>query len=169
MSIICGEELKNYLKKTPPIVENILNPDLQVGTNGIDLTVKIVEKFVGFGRVDFTNKERKLAETTQLKFENDILHLEPGAYKIIYNEIINVPLNMVALAKPRSSLLRNGVTVETALWDSGYKGRSESLLVIHNPYGFELKRNARVMQIIFNKITEEMKEGYKGAYQNEHV
>jgi len=168
MSILCRKDLKLYLKKNPPIIENMINPNFQVGTNGIDLTVNSVNKFVGFGRVNLTDEERKLAETESLGFDQDLLHLEPGVYKVLFNEIINVPLNMIAIAKPRSSLLRNGVTIETAIWDSGYRGRSESLLVVHNPYGFDIKRNARIVQIMFIKTTGKS-EGYRGIYLEEHI
>ena len=169
MSVLCGKDLDSYLKKTPPIIENMVKPNLQVGPNGIDLTVNSVERFIGFGRINLTDEERKLAETESLRFDQDVLHLKPSVYKVLFNEIINVPLNMIAIAKPRSSLLRNGVTMETAIWDSGYRGRSESLLVVHNPYGFDIKKNARIVQIVFIKTTGKSKEGYKGIYLEEHI
>jgi dUTP pyrophosphatase len=41
-------------------------------------------------------------------------------------------------------------------------------MVIHNPLGMRLERNARVMQLIFFKLTEET-ESYRGAYQGENI
>jgi len=74
----------------------------------------------------------------------------------------------MALGRPRSSLLRCGVTVGTAVWDAGYEGRSQSLLVVYNPRGFRLQKNARVAQLIFMRLSGKT-EGYKGAYQGENI
>jgi dUTP pyrophosphatase len=74
----------------------------------------------------------------------------------------------MALARPRSSLLRCGVTIETAVWDAGYSGRSQALLVVHNPSGFHLQKNARVLQLVFFRLTGET-EGYQGKYQRENI
>ena len=74
----------------------------------------------------------------------------------------------MALATPRSSLLRCGVTVNTAVWDAGYSGRSQSLLVVYNPGGFRLQRNARIVQLVFFQLSGET-EGYNGTYQGENM
>jgi len=98
----------------------------------------------------------------------DFIDLIPGAYIITYNEIIHLPKNIMALAAPRSSLLRCGVTVNTAVWDTGYSGRSQSLMVVYNPQGFRIQRNARIVQLVFFQVTQET-EGYHGAYQQENI
>ena len=72
------------------------------------------------------------------------------------------------LARPRSSLLRCGVTVGTAVWDAGYSGRSQSLMVIYNPQGIRLQKNARIIQLVFFQLTQET-EGYRGIYQGENI
>ena len=59
--------------------------------------------------------------------------------------------------------------METAVWDAGYSGRSESLLVVYNKKGFDLKKDARVLQLLFFRLDEEVKNGYSGIYQNENV
>ena len=74
----------------------------------------------------------------------------------------------MALGRPRSSLLRCGVTVNTAVWDAGYSGRSQSLLVVYNPLGFRLQKDARVVQLVFFRLTGETK-GYQGKYQGENL
>lgn len=65
-------------------------------------------------------------------------------------------------------MLRNGASVETAIWDPGYQGRSSSLLVVSNPHGLRLKRDARVAQLVFFDI-KEVKRGYDGIYQRERM
>jgi dUTP pyrophosphatase len=96
------------------------------------------------------------------------IDLMPGTYIITYNEIVHLPNNVMALARPRSSLLRCAVPVDTAVWDAGYSGRSQSLMVVYNPQGFRLQKNARVAQLVFLQLTGET-EGYQGVYQGENI
>lgn len=167
MSLLSHDEL---VKLKPQLVEEMIDPAIQVQPNGIELTLKSVEKHEGPGDIAFDNSERKLPPTKKIDFDKDgWLHLPYGCYKIIFNEVVNIPKNMAAIARPRSSLLRCGVTVETAVWDAGYSGRSESLLVVHNKEGFKVRKNARVLQLLFFRMEEEVNEGYSGAYQNENI
>ena len=96
------------------------------------------------------------------------IELIPGTYLITYNEIVHLPKNIMALGRPRSSLLRCGVTIGTAVWDAGYEGRSQSLLVVYNSRGVRLEKNARIMQLVFLELTGSS-EGYNGIYQGENI
>ena len=121
------------------------------------------------GQIAVSNSERKVSELAPLEFDEDgFIELEPGIYSIVYNEIVHLPENVMALARPRSSLLRCGVTVGTAVWDAGYSGRSESLLTFHNPQGFRVQKDARVVQLVFFYLTGKT-EGYSGTYQYENI
>ena len=83
--------------------------------------------------------------------------------------MINLPTDVMALGRPRSSLLRSGVTVGTAVWDPGYQGRSQCLFVVHNNAGFRLERNARIIQLVFFHLDSPSEMGYQGIYQNENL
>jgi dUTP pyrophosphatase len=74
----------------------------------------------------------------------------------------------MALARPRSSLLRCGVNIGTAVWDAGYSGRSQSLMLVYNPSGFRVQKDARVAQLVFMTLTAET-DSYAGKYQNENL
>ena len=89
--------------------------------------------------------------------------------KSSFNEIVSIPSDAAALARARSSLLRCGAALETALWDPGYRGRSQSLLVVYNPAGLRLKKNARLMQLIFLRLEKEAEKLYSGRYQGENI
>lgn len=168
--MLSHEELVLLVNKKPPLVEQMINPDIQIQPNGIELTISRIEVHKGAGAIAFDNSQRTLPNTENLNFDREgWLHLPKGAYKIIFNEIVNIPKNIAAIAKPRSSLLRCGATIESAVWDAGYCGRSESLLVVFNDNGFRLRKNARVLQLLFFRLGEEVREGYSGIYQNENV
>jgi dUTP pyrophosphatase len=96
------------------------------------------------------------------------IRLPAGIYSITFNEIVHLPKDIMALATPRSSLLRCGVTVNTAVWDAGYSGRSQSLMVVYNQKGFQIEKNARVIQLVFFRL-EEKTAGYNGIYQGENT
>ncbi len=170
MSLLSHDELICLINRNPPLVEHMTNPGIQVQPNGIELTLQYVEVHETSGAIAFDNSERTLPGTGRIDFDDEgWVHLPEGSYKIVFNEIVNIPRNLAAIAKPRSSLLRCGATVETAVWDAGYSGRSESLLVVHNKKGFRLKKNARILQLLFFRLGKEVLMGYCGVYQNENV
>ena len=168
-TVLDADTIKRYLSISPPLVQGLIDQDVQTQSNGIDLTLREVREFRGPGHLDFSNKHRVLPSTSLIDFDPDgWVSLNPGSYLVSFNEVVNLPLSLMALGKPRSSLLRMGATVETAVWDAGYRGRSQCLLVVHNQQGLRLARNARILQLVFFRLGSET-EGYSGAYQGENI
>jgi dUTP pyrophosphatase len=162
-------DIQRLLTGEPALIEKYINIDEQLQPNGFDLTVRDVATLETAGVIAASNTQRSVSGLAALDFDADgFVDLAPGPYSITYNEIVHLPNNVMALARPRSSLLRCGVMVGTAVWDAGYSGRSQSLLVVHNPYGFRLQKNARVIQLVFFLLTGET-EGYDGVYQGENT
>jgi dUTP pyrophosphatase len=153
-----------------PLLSEYVDLDGQIQPNGIDLTLREVSRHVGGGAIGVDSSDRVLPELEMLEFDDaGWLTLEPGCYHIVYNEIVDIPETLMALGRPRSSLNRCGVTIHTAVWDAGYKGRSTSMLVVSNPEGFRVQRDSRVMQLIFVGMSEATAEGYRGRYQLENL
>ena len=73
----------------------------------------------------------------------------------------------MALCRPRSTLLRSGVSLHTGVWDAGYCGRGQALLTVHHPGGWRAQRNARIAQLVFLPLAEADAHGYAGIYQHE--
>jgi dUTP pyrophosphatase len=168
--MLSGKELSNHMLGDQPLVDEFVDYRTQVGSNGVDLTLRSVWTFAGRGAVDFDNSHRQLPGTKVLEFNSrGWLHLKPGPYKVTYNEVVNIPKTMIGIARPRSTLLRCGATIETAVWDAGYSGRSESLLQVFNPFGLEVQRNARVVQLLLFMLSRKVNRGYSGKYQRENV
>jgi dUTP pyrophosphatase len=158
-----------HLIENQQLIIDYVDLEKQLQPAGFDLSLKEVHSYWGAGAIDFDNKERKLASTNKLKPNVEGWYiLQPGCYMIVYNEAVKIPLNIVALARSRSTVLRNAAAIETAVWDPGYQGRSSSLLIVHNPNGIWLKQNARVAQLVFFS-TDEVEKGYSGVYQNERI
>ena len=166
--VLSREEILMLLDTASPLIEGLIDRDIQVGENGVDLTVRRVSEFVSRGAIDFKNEERVISETRELSFdESGWLDLESGVYRVEYNEQVNLPKNMIAIAMPRSSLIRCGVALITSIWDAGYRGRGKSTLAVFNPKGFSLKRDSRIAQLVFLPMARPTKEGYHGLFQGE--
>lgn len=164
------EELRKLIEEKALITEYI-HLDTQLQPNGFDVTVDEIHAFTGPGRLDFSNEERQIPETGPLpteKRDSDDEYgwwrLEPGAYKVVMNECVNIPNDLVGIALPRSSLLRMGAYTQNAFWDGGYEGGGAFLLRIRNPEGVEIKENARINQLSFIRMNE-TGQGYDGIYR----
>ncbi|KAF5412927.1 MAG: Deoxyuridine 5'-triphosphate nucleotidohydrolase [Candidatus Methanophagaceae archaeon] len=170
-SVLSKTQIRALLRDKPPLIEKMVDVNTQLQPNGVDLTVKTVEKIAGAGSIDFSNKDRKLSDTVKQVFDADWVYLSKGQYKIILNEIVHLPKDMMAIGAPRTSLIRCGVTVETGIWDAGYEGRSESLLVVFNEAGVRIKKDARVLQLVFIRLSNKIAAGeaYGGIYQSENI
>ena len=55
-----------------------------------------------------------------------------------------------------------------AVWDPGYHGRSESLLVVNSQHGITLHKDAKVMQLVFVRLESAAHAGYSGQYKGEN-
>lgn len=169
MTVLSRHEIQQLIQQEPPLIEGYIDLETQLQPNGIDLTLREVAMFQTSGEIAAISTQRLVSALTPLVFDGlDFINLMPSAYMVTFNEIVHLPNNVMALGRPRSSLLRCGVTVDSAVWDAGYSGRSQSLMVVYNPQGFRLQRNARIMQLIFLRLTKET-EGYQGIYQGENI
>jgi dUTP pyrophosphatase len=169
MAVLSSSDIRRLIKQKPPLVEGWLDLDEQVQANGFDLTLRDVALVRSKGQIAVVNRNRIVADLTPLAFDSEgFIDLAPDSYMITYNEIVHLPRDLMALGRPRSSLLRCGVGVGTAVWDAGYEGRSQSLMVVHNPHGFRVQKNARLTQLVFLTLTGES-AGYNGVYQGENI
>ena len=169
MPVLSGRDIRKLIDQEPSLVEGWLDLDEQVQANGFDLTLRDIAVPQSAGSIPVSNIQRVLPDLSPLVFDGlGCIDLVPGTYIITYNEIVNLPKNIMALGRPRSSLLRCGVTVGTAVWDAGYSGRSQSLLVVYNTRGFRVQKNARLTQLVFLELTGES-DGYNGFYQGENT
>ena len=164
MSVLTGKEI---IERN--IVQNLIDPSKQVQPVGIDLTVQKIESYRSNGTIDFDNSKRELPRMSDPGKIDNYWLLPKGAYLITFNEIVSVPDNAMGIARARSTLLRLGATVETSVWDPGYKGKSQSMLVVHNPNGIKIYDNAKVIQIVFISLNKSSETLYNGRYQGENL
>jgi len=142
----------------------------QVQPNGVDLTLGAVYEQIEPGHLGRSGKtvgERRAVDPGKGGGEEagPAYRLDPGGYVVEYGERVRIPEGHVGFLYPRSTLLRNGCTLDTAVWDAGYEGRGEGLLEVHAP--IEVEPDARIAQLV---LAEAAHEGtYEGSYQYENV
>ena len=154
--------------------------DEQVQPNGVDLTVTAVFEQTEPGRITTDGKrvgDRRELDRTALSPDDrdgdgdgdaparEGYVLEPGGYVLRYGETVRIPEQHVGFVLPRSSLLRNSCTLNTAVWDAGYEGRGEGLLQVH--HRIELEAGARVGQLVL--AAADHSGTYAGDYQGENL
>jgi dUTP pyrophosphatase len=167
--VLTKHDIRRLVEQKPSLLEGYVDLESQLQPNGLDMTLREIASMENAGQVAASDKERRVSTLKPLDFDDSgFIDLKPGPYMVTYNEIVTLPVNVMALARPRSSLLRCGVTIGAAVWDAGYSGRSQSLLVVYNPHGFRLQKNARILQLVFFTLSQET-EGYKGVYQGENT
>ncbi|MEM4312275.1 MAG: deoxyuridine 5'-triphosphate nucleotidohydrolase [Nitrososphaerales archaeon] len=133
----------------------------QIQPNGVDLRLDRIYLYVG----ELNLENYKQDELKLLESKDDYYELKKGAYLIDFIETIAIPKDTVGLVLPRSTLLRHGLDIRTALWDSGYYGKGKVMLINYRRYA-KIKRGFRVAQLILIRA-EEPKEPYKGQYVGE--
>jgi deoxycytidine triphosphate deaminase len=162
------------------VLENLrgtIDNTVQLQVHGVDLTVgKILYADPGLQEsyfiVDFDNSKRSLPTTIEVK---QGFVLEAGKpmcwlltrntnFVIVYNEYVSIPEGYAGFILPRSTLLRGGATLHSALWDAGYSGRGTGLLSV-GPVDLIVTPNARLGQLIFIKAGTSRK--YEGVYNRE--
>lgn len=153
-----------------PLVAEWLDLHEQIQPNGFDLSLRSVARLEGQATLAADNAGRRLPEPVIMPFDGEgWVDLLPGSYQVVFNEIVDLPNDLMALGRPRSSLCRAGATLHTAVWDAGYRGRSTALMIVANPAGFRVQRNARLLQLVFFSLARAVSEGYRGIYQGEHT
>ena len=101
----------------------------------------------------------------EVKLIDGHYELEPGAYFVELNEVATIPKDAIGILLPRSTLLRNGLDVRTALFDPGYSGQPKVMLVCHRPS--RVQRFARIGQLVIIKSDVVFSSQYNGQYQGE--
>ncbi len=168
--VLGRESIAELLRRTPPLIGDYFSLDDQLQTNGFDLTLKEVGDLATPGSMGQGTECREVSKSRPLIFDQSgWLQLSAGSYLITFNEVVALPLDLMALGRPRSSLLRSAVSIHTAVWDAGYQGRSQALMVVHHSQGYRVQRGARLMQLVFFRLGTGVTQGYQGKYMGENL
>ena len=158
--ILSGDEIDLLVRKVI-----VADSGEQKQPAGYDVTVNNIHSFP---QTRFTLGIAKGENSTleDLPLVNGSFYdLEPGAYFVELNEITTIPPDAIGILLPRSTLLRNGLDVRTALFDPGYSGQPKVMLVCHRPA--RIQKFSRIGQLVILKSDREFSQKYSGRYQGE--
>ncbi|MFH1750620.1 MAG: deoxyuridine 5'-triphosphate nucleotidohydrolase, partial [Candidatus Micrarchaeota archaeon] len=151
--LLSKHEIEERIKEDG-LISNFIDLKEQLQPAGFDLTVGWVFKFTSQGAFDFDNKGRKMSETEEIPTDaNGWWVLQKGIYKIRFNEEVKIPLDLAGTNILRSSLMRSGCLMHHGFWDPGYHGKGETAIMVANEHGMRLKKDAKVTQLIFHKLS----------------
>lgn len=136
--------------------------DAQRQPNGVDLTLGAVFEQTTPGAIGRDGKH--VGEREELAPRDGTYRLDPGTYVVRYGEPVRIPEERIGFVLPRSTLLRNSCTLDTAVWDAGYEGVGEGRLDVG--HAIEIEPGARIAQMVFARADHE--GTYEGAYQGEN-
>ena len=151
------------------LVVDPYNPD-NVTPAGYDFTLDSVQGFGYKTPKIFTDGKELPHYETRRWFESGgrkMYHLQPGIYMIRFLETVKIPANMMGYMRPRSTLTRCGITLETAVWDPGYEGISHCLMHVLNPAAVEIEHGTRVGHMVLHPKSSSRLHIYSGQYQGE--
>jgi dUTP pyrophosphatase len=129
--------------------------------NGVDLTVRSVFRQTEPGRIG--RDDKRVGDRAAVDPRDGTYRLDAGTYVVRYGEPVRIPEGHVGFVLPRSTLLRNSCTLDTAVWDAGYEGVGEGRLDVGHP--LELEQGSRIAQLVLAEADHEAT--YDGAYQSE--
>jgi dUTP pyrophosphatase len=147
-------------------LQQIITPfraDTHLTSQGYDFSVDKIESMSGVGRLLLDDKT--LPSYERADRTGRFYHLKPGQYIVTFEEHVNIPWDVCGFMWSRSTLLRMGASMQTAVWDAGYYGVGASLLLVSNPLGITIERGARIGQMIFHRLETGTKRPYNGQYQ----
>ncbi|RAW45287.1 deoxyuridine 5'-triphosphate nucleotidohydrolase [Halorubrum sp. 48-1-W] len=129
--------------------------------NGVDLTVGAVFRQTERGRIGRDGK--RVGDRSAIDPDDGAYRLDAGTYVVRYGEPVGIPEDHVGFVLPRSTLLRNSCTLDTAVWDAGYEGVGEGRLDVGHP--IDVEPGARIAQLVLARADHD--GTYDGDYQSE--
>ncbi|HSX31541.1 MAG TPA: hypothetical protein VLE99_06525 [Candidatus Saccharimonadales bacterium] len=95
----------------------------------------------------------------------DKLVIQPGEYYLVKTiETVDIPMDVLADFRPRSSLFRAGLSFQGTVGSPGYKGALIFGLANLGPLPVTLQMGARICSAVFYRL-----EGQGTAYRGQHM
>lgn len=135
----------------------------RVQSTGVDLTVGKIYRVNDTPLI--TDGEYYKGEREEIEPDEDRIYtLNEGKYVVVYNEIIEIPEGHVGFVFPRSRLLRSKAHLTSAMWDPGYRGKGEGLLICDD---IQIEDGCGVGKM--GLIQTDSNETYEGSHQGEKL
>jgi dUTP pyrophosphatase len=160
---------KNVMK---PLVE-YLGSDQIDGIEGTTVDLRLGAVYKPVGKACLMRDSRVTPEIEKLMDIADtpdaVFTVKPGDYLLFQTiEQINLPSNLFAYIRPRTTLIRSGIPLETAFVSPNYQGRLTVGMKHQGLMDVEIQMGFRILCIAFFPI-EGNAVPYRGVWQGDRV
>ena len=140
----------------------------QVQPNAVDLTIdKVWSLENGVFMLDGDSKHslqrREVHPIVRQTDGIEVFRLKEGTYVVEFDQKVEIGASEAGIVVSRSTLMRNGVWLESALYDSGYRGHMHAGLTVAKGIEFIFPRHERLAQFLC--FEAEALRQYDGIYQ----
>lgn len=151
--ILNGNDIKKLIKENN-IIENgreeyISSGSIDISMSSTLLKIKKQSKIIDLKdskTIDDMYEQIEIKENYNLKPNEVIL--------VVLNEKINLPKNMVAHIRPRTSLSRLGININNQHINAGYCGTLNIQMCNLSPNTYKIEPGMKIGQIVFETLTE---------------
>jgi len=154
------------------LIEGLCEREL-TNPEGTGFDLRLGELFTISGEGYLGEKERKTCDITSVaKYEEGKLityTIKPGEFYLIKTiEKVNIPDNLVAEFKPRTTMQRMGIFFRASNGAPGYSGELTFAISNVGPCEVRIELGARVCQVIFHEVRGKTSL-YRGQWQGGRV
>lgn len=145
-------------------VKNLVDAEKQIQPNAIDFTVDTIN-VIHHGTCYIGEDGKVMRKQSPVEPLNGNFHLVSNhSYDISSDMYVEVPEGKAALLVLRSTFVRNGMSLSSGLYDSGFKGNIGAVLHT-NGCTPSIQKGVRIGQIMF--IDSDSVGKYAGGYNHE--
>ncbi|MEM1584097.1 MAG: dCTP deaminase [Nitrososphaerota archaeon] len=166
--ILSDREILDYItrgwlvKPGSDVIENNL-----VGSNSLDL--RIGSKIIRL------RSRKEIIDPDEIDEMHDYYILEEGEEFIIEPresllltslEYLKLPTNIMGFVSLKSTYARLGLSIPPTIVNAGSEGEL-TIELIGGPFPIKIRRGARIIQIVFVKLSSPAEKPYRGRYFNQ--
>ena len=166
--ILGHSELKKLIKKHN-LVTNLSEREVKNPVGCVfDLRLKKIYSLKGKAFLGINERETPdlIEEASYNPKKSSSFIFKPGKYYLTKTiEEVNLPENIAAVFKSRSTTFRLGLAIRTGIADPGYHGALYFGVINESNIPIEVELGARFVQIYFHEIKGKAINIYKGKWQ----
>lgn len=170
-----GVEVEDHVSRRlekKPLIEHIGNDQIyQIEGTTVDLRLGAIYRPVGTARLmresRITPRIEKIVDSED---SPDGVYLISGGDYLLFQTIeqINLPQDLFAYIRPRTTLIRSGIPLETAFISPNYQGRLTVGMKHQGNHEVEIQMGFRILCIAFYPIDGKAVP-YRGVWQGDRV
>ncbi|HQI02360.1 MAG TPA: hypothetical protein PLF54_14055 [Deltaproteobacteria bacterium] len=169
---IVVEDHKSGKLEKKPLIENIGGDQIdQIEGTTVDLRLGAIYRPVGSARLMRESRVTpRIEKIMDIEDSPDGIYLISGGDYLLFQTIeqVNLPQDLFGYIRPRTTLIRSGIPLETAFISPNYQGRLTVGMKHQGGNEVEIQMGFRILCIAFYPIDGEAVP-YRGVWQGDRV